>query len=289
MNNSNNSLKSIYESQGEEESKIISQIKKEVKVRFLKYLIPCIFLTLTLMIFLISSTENSEYKLQLNKFNPFFLNEFFSFYWFLFGTTIFLILKIFLIFKNKLTPTLSKFIEKELKTLNLKIKKFNFSEVLYLIILIISGMVFILNDFKIINISQTLDLILKICFSLLLIISLTFQICSNNKRVKLKSGYYISLKIRVPFIKKVDINMIKIYMSSSFLTVPFNKKKKRRLSIISNKRWVKMETLPLLERLNLISLAKLSEFSTHQNFHNKFLNLALAIRDWDKIMKSNSI
>lgn len=288
MSNINNSFES-YNNSSEEEKKLLARMRKETKMILLKYLIPCTLLLIFFMVIFIGAETNSDLLLHSNEFNPFILSRYFSFYWILSTAGLFLILKIFLILRNNTTPIFKDFIKKELATLELNLKTNYFYQLIYLITLIISSMIFILLDLEILNISNKISLVLKILFSFILFISTIFQIGLNTKRVKLRNNYYISIRIKGPIFKKSEIEMIKIYLKSSVLRIYFDKNKKEILSTLSNNRWLEMEKMPLFKKFNLDLFVKITEFSTFQNFYYKFLDLALAIRAWDKKLKSNVI
>jgi hypothetical protein len=120
---------------------------------------------------------------------------------------------------------------------------------------------------------------------LYLILSITIPVIwifVNDKFVaKLKQNFYVLFEFHYKIRKKrgYDPNLVGIYLTSNRLCSRFNKSGKETHSKISEIRWLprngktKHELNPYLH---------FHEFSAPVNFQKQFLNISLALNEWDE-------
>ena len=281
MTKNENSFSSGFDLNDGGETNIFSKLKKELKLRLLKYIIPSTILLVFIIIIIIGLEATSTNEIQSNNYNLFKIGNYFSFYWIFFGFSAFFIIKILSILKNRNTPIINEYIKREINNLNLELKTFYSYDIICLIFLIFSSSFYLFNDLRIFIINEKTLLLGKILLSLVLFSLLNFILWVNNKRIDLKNNYYIYFRIKFPIFKKKEIEMVKIFMKSKRVFLLFKREKKDLFSRISKKRWLQVDKTLIFKRLNLGIFVNFCEFSTFQNFPNKFLNIALATREWD--------
>ncbi|MFO7794560.1 MAG: hypothetical protein ACQERB_13160 [Promethearchaeati archaeon] len=281
MTKNENSFSSGFDLNDGGETNIFSKLKTELKLRLLKYIIPSTILLVFIIIIIIGLEATSTNEIQSNNYNLFKIGNYFSFYWIFFGFSAFFIIKILSILKNRNTPIINEYIKREINNLNLELKTFYSYDIICLIFLIFSSFFYLFNDLRIFTINEKTLFLGKILLSLVLFSLLNFILWVNNKRIDLKNNYYIYFRIKFPIFKKKEIEMVKIFMKSKRVFLLFNREKKDLFSRISKKRWLQVDKTLIFKRLNLGIFTNFCEFSTFQNFPNKFLNIALATRDWD--------
>lgn len=200
---------------------------------------------------------------------------------------VFLFLILYLIFRTnaKLSPTLVEFIKETLREFDLQLKRKR-KYIYYFIIFntlstAIMGIIFL---FKI-TFPIFFYPFLGGFFLLCLITPLAIGGKKDKYYVKLKNDYEIEFnfhgkKLKIDGTKRLTVG---IYMISNHLCYRWEQRKKDVLEEISGEHW-----LPQKGRFQIFPFSPylyLYEYGTVINFERRFLNLALAIREWDKKKK----
>ena len=202
--------------------------------------------------------------------------------WILFSTSIFSIVYLFKLLYMKFTPSLISFIKQESSNIGFEFKKKYDSGLLFLLLNSISISILIYMDFGLIQFANLAsELTFKVIFVMYLVLSLAIPIIwvlVNDKYIiRLKENFYIifdfQFKIRKP--KEEDSNLIGIRLTSNRLSSKFDRCGKIVYSRISQRRWLSRK-----QKSKLNPYLYFHEFSTPLNFRKQFLNIALALNEW---------
>ena len=208
--------------------------------------------------------------------------------WILFSTTIFSIVYLFKLLYMKFTPSLISFIKDESSNIGFEFEKKYNSGLLFLMLNSISISIFIYIDFGLIQFhNSAFDLFFQVIFVIYLVLSLVIPIIwalANDKYIiKLKENFYIifdfQFKIRKP--KEEDSNLVGIRLTSNRLSSKFDRCGKIVYSRISQRRWLSRK-----HKSKLNPYLYFHEFSTPINFQKQFLNMALALNEWQEYYRS---
>lgn len=213
----------------------------------------------------------------------FFQDYFLTSVWISWITLVVFILILYLIFRTnaKMSPTLLKFIEKQLEEFNLDLKRRTKYIYYYLLLnslsIIIMGMIF----FTKFSIPSTLNSFYYGFLIFCLIYPLLIGAKKDKYFVNLKGDYEIEFNFRGKALKLKNekVLTIGIYMISNPLCFKWESSKTSILNEISNKHW-----LPKSGRFQIIPFSVYSyfyEYATVLNFEERFLNLSLAVKEWD--------
>ncbi|MHA1193463.1 MAG: hypothetical protein ACTSP9_14440 [Promethearchaeota archaeon] len=202
--------------------------------------------------------------------------------WSLFSTTTFLFVYFLNIIYLKFTPSLISFIKNESNNLGFDFqKKFN-SATVFLLLNSISISMLIYIDFRLIKfedspVGRFFIFTISAYLILSLIIPIIWVFFNDKFIIQLKDNFYIlfefQFKIGKP--KKDDSNLVGIYLTSNRLS-PKNDRCGRVIhSIIAKRRWLSRK-----KKSKFNPYLHFYEFSTPLNFQKQFLNIALALKEW---------
>ena len=209
--------------------------------------------------------------------------------WSLFSTSIFLIIYLIKAIYLKFTPSLIRYIERETKHIGFEFKKRFESMGLFIILNVISIVILFYLDIKAIHFNNTyLSILFRNTFVLYLFMSITLPIIwifKNDKFViKVKENVFIECDLHYNLSKKEDYdpNLLGIILTSNRLCSKFDKSGKYIYSKISENRWLKKnDTSAISPYLHF------QEFSVPYNFQKQFLNITLALNEWENNYDSN--
>ena len=213
-------------------------------------------------------------------------------FWFL--ILLFLLVHFLLLSYNRFSPTLVRFLERELHILGFEmLRKYK------------TGLSFFLfNSFSIIffivmniGISYSLDyVVISLNIRLLLIyifssitIPILRGILHDKFIIKLKSPYFVQFDLQCKLIKRreVESHMIRIYMNSNKLCSKSNESGFKIHKEISEKRWLPRKGRFTFSTYRLGLYLYFHEYSTLINFKEHFINIVSAIREWDTAIKNH--
>ncbi|KKN61199.1 hypothetical protein LCGC14_0524400 [marine sediment metagenome] len=243
------------------------------------------YLTRTLASFDLDSIERFNSLSRLNQLTVLFS----AFYWILFSSCIFLSFHFVKSTRQKYTPSLTKFFKRELNDLGFEIHKIRNS---YKIFIILNGtsLIFLISIITgLIVFDLTIKILLIIYLGLSLTIPILWIIVFDRYIIDLNDKYYIQLHTHysIKRIKKKEKLPIWIYITSNRIALKSDQEKKKIFSQISEKRWLpRKRNYPFFTNY-LNPFLQFHEFTTLLNFQKQFLNIVLAIHDWDLIQKNS--
>ncbi|MFX0106443.1 MAG: hypothetical protein ACFE75_13285, partial [Candidatus Hodarchaeota archaeon] len=85
--------------------------------------------------------------------------------------------------------------------------------------------------------------------------------------------------------KVKDYQLICIYLASNIIGFKFSKHRKILYTKIAMKRWLPRKSKSIISKYSLSFFLRFNEFSTPSNFQKQFLNLVLALQEWDEEYK----
>ena len=295
-----NSLKSVVELNFEDEQslkesvKIIRSeyIKKALKSILYIAIVLSVAITYLLFAYLPYMEENFFANLLVaESFSPggnsFPLNLTLS--WTLFSTCIFLIVYFFRISQVKFTPSLIKYIERETKYAGFEFIKKIESVGLFMVLTAVSIAILFYIDIRFIQFNNTnLSIFFQHSFFVYLLVSLILPIVfifRNDKfAIKIKDNVFVlcNLHYNLRKNKEYDPNLLGIILTSNRLCSKFDKSGKYIYSKISENRW-----LIRSEPSTISPFLHFEEYSVPFNFQKQFLNIVLALNEWENNYISN--
>jgi len=222
------------------------------------------------------------------KLNPLYL----SFHWILFCIGVYFSIYLITLLIQKFTPSMLKHLKREIESLEFQIRKNNSSLRLFIVLNSISLIILLFINFRIILITNPFlsNLIKSVVIVYLvssLVLSILWRIFFDHFRVELTRKYFISLhpyfKLRKG--KNKEISLIGIYLTSSRIGIRIKKVNKELYKKISEERWLPRKRRFAAFSFYLNPYLYFHEFSTPVNFQKQFLNIALALQDWDLELK----
>ncbi|TFG23193.1 MAG: hypothetical protein EU533_03425 [Promethearchaeota archaeon] len=202
--------------------------------------------------------------------------------WVLFSTTTFLIIYLIKLLSIKFTPSLISFIKKESTNIGFEFEKKYDSGLLFLLLNSISICILIYMDFGVIqfenpNISIMFQVIFSIYLILSLVIPVIWALLNDKYIIKLKENFFIlfDFQFKIRSSKEEDSYLVGIHLTSNKLTSRFDKCGRIIYSRISQRRWLSRKKKSILN-----PYLYFHEFSTPINFQKQFLNMVLALNEW---------
>ena len=225
------------------------------------------------------SSTPGGYELSLN----------FTLSWTVFSTSIFLIIYFIKLSRVKFTPSLIRYIERETKYVGFEFIKKIESVGLFLLLSTVSIVILFYIDTRLIQFNNTFwSLFFRYSFFAYLLLSLVLPIVfifRNDKFViKVKDNLFVlcDLCYNLRKNKEHDPNLLGIILTSNRLCSRFDKSGKYIYSKISEDRWL------IRNDPSAISpFLYFEEYSVPINFQKQFLNIVLALNEWDNNYVSN--
>jgi len=284
-----NNLRKIDFEYGEEDSYSYNKIKKEYLKKTIKFfpflsgllIITAIYFTLIYPILLIP-----EDGITITWLTPYSFNL--TINWTVFSLSAFLFFYVIKILIMRITPFLKEQIRNDINALGFIIKEKRKSVIFFVILNSISVLLLLLIELDIIYFNtlalNTLFkgfLITYLFLSMLIPILLRFSY--DGLSVTLKDKYNVSIKpyYKIRRVKTKDSQLIGIFITSNKIASKFNKNKKSLYTQIAKSRWLPRKRKSIISKYRLSPFLRFHEFSTPVNFQKQFLNLALALQDWD--------
>ncbi len=209
--------------------------------------------------------------------------------WTFFSTCIFLIVYFIRLSQVKFTPSLIRYIEKETKYAGFEFIKKIESVGLFMVLTAVSIAILFYIDTRLIQFNETfLSVFFQNSFFVYLLISLLLPIVfifRNDKfTIKVKDNVFVLCNLHYAVRKKKDYdsNLLGIILTSNRLCTKFDKSGKYIYSKISENRWL------IRNEPSVISpFLHFEEYSVPINFQKQFLNIVLALNDWESNYISN--
>lgn len=203
--------------------------------------------------------------------------------WTLFSTCIFLIIYFLRLSQVKFTPSLIKYIERETKHAGFEFIRKIESVGLFMILTAVSIAILFYIDTRLIQFTDTSWSILiqnSLFFYLLisLILPIIFIFRNDKFTIKVKDNVFVlcNLHYNVRKKKEYDPNLLGIILTSNRLCSKFDKSGKYIYSKISEDRW-----LIRSEPSTISPFFHFEEYSVPINFQKQFLNIVLALNEWE--------
>ena len=209
--------------------------------------------------------------------------------WGLFSTCIFLIVYFVRLSQVKFTPSLIKYIEQETKYAGFEFIKKIESVGLFMVLTTISIAILFYIDTGLIQFNENFwSILFRNSFSVYLLISLILPIVfifRNDKfTIKVKDNVFVLCNLHYSIRKNKDFdpNLLGIVLTSNRLCSRFDRSGKVIYSKISEDRWlIRSEPSAISPYLYF------EEYSVPFNFQKQFLNIVLALNDWENNYTSN--
>ena len=209
--------------------------------------------------------------------------------WTLFSTCIFLIVYFIRLTQIKFTPSLIKYIERETKYAGFEFIKKIESIGLFMVLTAISIAILFYIDTKLIQFNDSFwSIFFKNSLFVFLLISLILPIVfifKNDKfAIKIKDNVFVlcNLHYNLRNNKGYDPNLLGIILTSNRLCSKFDRSGRYMHSKISGDRWLVRN-----EPSNISPYLRFEEYSVPFNFQKQFLNIVLALNEWENNYISN--
>jgi hypothetical protein len=209
--------------------------------------------------------------------------------WTLFSTSIFLIVYVFRLGQVKFTPSLIRYIERETEYAGFEFIKKIESVGLFMILTAVSITFLFYVDTRIIQFDNSFwSVFLRNSLLVFLIVSLILPmvfIFRNDKfAIKVKDNVFVlcNLQFNIRRNKQYDPNLLGIILSSNRLCSKFDKSGKFIYSRISEDRWLIRN-----EPSTISPFFHFEAYSVPINFQKQFLNIVLALNEWENNYISN--
>jgi len=212
-----------------------------------------------------------------------------TFSWTIFSTCVFLVIYFIRLSQVKFTPSLIKYIERETKHMGFEFIKKIESVGLFMVLTAVSFTILIYIDIRLIQFSDNFwsiffqnSFFFYLLFSLILPIVFIFR---NDKfAIKIKDNVFVLCKLHYSLRKNKDYdpNLLGIVLTSNRLCSKFDRSGKYIYSKISKDRWL------VRNKPSTISpFFHFEEYSVPINFQKQFLNIVLALNEWENNYISN--
>lgn len=209
--------------------------------------------------------------------------------WSIFSTSVFLIIHFIRLIYVKFTPSLINFIERETKYAGFEFKKIFDSIGLFVIVNAISiTLLFFVETNIIRDVNSAWSSVFTSLLLIYLLISLAVPIVwifRNDKFViKVKDNVFVQCDLHYNFKKNKDYapNLVGIILTSNRLCSKFDKSGKYIHSKISEGRWLARKDSSAIS-----PYLHFEEYSVPFNFQKQFLNIVLALNEWENNYISN--
>jgi len=295
-----NSLKSIVELNFEDEQGLENSVKTIRSEYIKKALKSILYITIVISIALTYLLYGYLPYIEKNFFNGLLATESFTsevsgfplnltLSWTLFSTCIFLIVYFVRLSQVKFTPSLIKYIERETKYAGFEFIKKIESVGLFMVLTAVDIAILFYIDTRLIHFNNSFwSIFFQYSFFIYLLISLILPIVfifRNDKfAIKVKNNVFVlcELHYNVRKKKEYDPNLLGIVLTSNRLCSKFDKSGKYVYSKISEDRWLTKN-----EPSTISPFLHFEEFSVPFNFQKQFLNIVLALNDWENNYISN--
>lgn len=283
INNQHKSLHEMDFRNTENTVKFFSKIKKEYFRNLYKVLILLMILSLIYVIYYTFSPQILTPNVK------FFLDQIIVWVFFF----IYLSIYLFQLTSTKFSPTLVKFLKKEINNLDFQLQRKYKTGFFFYLFNSLTAVIFI---FVIILMNLSTNYIVAALIIRLILIyffsSITIPILRGILHdkfiIKLKTPYFIQIELQFKLIKHIEVEsqMIRIYMTSNKLGIKSDQHSSGSHIEISNKRWLPKRGRLKLPNFLFSSNLYFFEYSTIINFKEQFLNIVSAVREWDILFKN---
>ena len=212
----------------------------------------------------------------------------FTINWALFSTGSYLIIYFIKSMMMRVTPSLKQYIYSEINNIGFKVQEKRKSGITFLILNCISVLIILLFELRVIYFNSLLFAnlfkgILVIYLFISLIIPIIWRVSYDRLSVKLKKKYHINIipNYRIRKFKNQNYQLLGIYFTSNRIASKFNKNNKRLYNKIAESRWLPRKRKSFISKYSMSIFLRFNEFSTPNNFQKQFLNVVLALQEWD--------
>ncbi|MHA1477643.1 MAG: hypothetical protein ACTSPU_05545 [Promethearchaeota archaeon] len=209
--------------------------------------------------------------------------------WTLFSSSIFFIIYYIKVSQVKFTPSLIRYIERETKYAGFEFRKKIESVGSFLVLSVVSIVILFYIDTRLIQFDHSFwSIFFRYSFLMYLLLSLVLPIVfifRNDKFViKVKDNVFVLCDLHLNLRKKkeYDPNLLGIILTSNRLCSKFDKSGKYIHSKISENRWLIRN-----EPSTISPFLYFEEYSVPINFQKQFLNIVLALNEWENNYSSN--
>ncbi len=254
---------------------------KQLKYLFTVLIILIIYFTIIYPIFLIPDKNAGITTLQPSDFGL-------TISWTLFSIGAYLLFYFIKIVLMRATPSLKEYIKSEIDNIGFKTQEKRKSWISFLLLNSIAVLLLFLMELKVIYFhnlffNTLFRGILIIYLVISFIIPIIWRFSYDGLTVPIKGNYQVFLypyySIRKSKVK--DYQLIGIYLTSNRIAFKFDKNKKSIYAKIAGARWLPRKRKSIISKYGLSPFLRFNEFSTPLNFQKQFLNIVLALQEWD--------
>lgn len=209
--------------------------------------------------------------------------------WIILSTSIFLVVYFLRLMLIKFTPSLVNYLKQEAQHIGFEFSKRVESIFLFCILNVISILILLyLDTGTIIFDDSQVGQLLKFLFMMYLIINLVLPIIwafsSDGFVIRINKNFMILCDLRYNLIRKKRRSpyFFGILLTSNKLCSKFNRYGKTMHSYISQYRWLRRKKSKYLS-----AYLHFQEFSIPVNFQKQFLNIAMALNEWENNYSNN--
>ncbi|MBY9005031.1 MAG: hypothetical protein KGD73_13725 [Candidatus Lokiarchaeota archaeon] len=206
--------------------------------------------------------------------------------WILFS--LYLFIQFFNLSYARFSPTIIKFLEKELRMLDYKVQrkyKIRPSNFLFACFSIIVFTFFTIGIYFSSN-YNVISLIMRLLI-IYIFTGITIPVLRGRLHdlflVKLRNSYFVQIELQLKLIKhkEVESQMVKIFMTSNKLGLKSDQSGQVLYKKISEKRWLQRKDNKILPRFISRNFLFFYEYASLINFKEHVMNIVSAIREWD--------
>jgi hypothetical protein len=262
-------------------------IKKSIKIVFAIFGIIAVYISYLIINYTYKSSYQYHITITFAKSYHHIFSLDLTLTWTFFSICVFLSIYLIRFLYLKFTPSVVRYIKKEFEYIGFQFQRRYDSGIVFITLNIVSVALLIYLDFNLVNFDNSFTSffirnIIVIYLFLSLILPIIWGLVHDKFLIKLKRNFFITFDFQYSFLsrKGIDPNLVGIYLTSNRLCSKFNKIGRNAHRKISEIRW-------LPRKKKTISISSFSpylhfhEFSAPTNIQSQFLNIALALREWD--------
>lgn len=288
MNQNNSSIKIdiIYDENFPNSYNKIKSEYRKITFKLLRYLIIILIILIIHFSIIFPIFLIPEEGVSISGLTPYRFNL--TINWSIFTIGVFLSFYLIKIVFLRITPFLKRHILNEIRSIGFEIQEKRKSWIVFLTLNSISMILLFITELNLIIFANpyyysifqgVLIVFLFIC----ILVPILWRFSFDGLIINLKDKYHIFINpyYKIRNIKDKDSQLIGIFLTSNKIALKLSKEKKVLYSQISETRWLPRKRRSIVSKYGLSPFLRFYEFSTPINFQKQFLNIVLALQDWE--------